>query len=370
MPLITNPKVKSLLAKHRSKTTFSASDFWIMLVIAVFISLVGFVAMLGAIYPDLSGVVAAPFVCDGTLERESARFAYDAPGQTTITHHYECVDEAGVATDYLGEVLGACMLFWTLVVFVLLMLKRLVTIGLNRLIIRGKEQQADTVLAVLLACMGLGTTAVAVMRLKPGLAAEPVILPTILAGLVCAWVSLLFWRMLIRRTLFRKPATDEMLRLRALFNVPFGIAAAQGLSAATIWYGLVSDDLTAVGSVILGGIAGLAGLYFMIRTLRFVVRPDLYRGWLEKAAQGRALARQQLTDPAPSPKESPQQRLKWLPPTAPSDVFSTPSVHEAGDDLSQGLANIERAAALHARGLLTDDEFKRVKAEALDLNKD
>src|SRR3546814_16493139 len=67
----------------------------------------------GAIHPPL-GTVAAPYVCDGTVEAQSRNYSYKT-GQQGVARTIFCLDPNGGRRDITLRAVGAASLYSTLI---------------------------------------------------------------------------------------------------------------------------------------------------------------------------------------------------------------------------------------------------------------
>lgn len=67
----------------------------------------------GAIHPPLVSV-AAPYVCDGTVETQSRSYSY-RPGQQGVAHTISCLDADGARRDITLRAIGAASLYYSLI---------------------------------------------------------------------------------------------------------------------------------------------------------------------------------------------------------------------------------------------------------------
>lgn len=95
----------------------------------------------GALHPPLV-TVAAPYVCDGTVETHSQNYSYK-PGQSGVARTILCVDADGTSRDISLRVIGAATVYYTLI----FLAAGLVLIFLVRLLKprRSAEAKADIV---------------------------------------------------------------------------------------------------------------------------------------------------------------------------------------------------------------------------------
>jgi len=74
----------------------------------------------GAIHPPLV-TVAAPYVCDGTVETRSQNYSYK-PGQQGVAHHIFCTGPDGERRDITLRTVGAAAVYYTLLLFPIVLL--------------------------------------------------------------------------------------------------------------------------------------------------------------------------------------------------------------------------------------------------------
>ncbi|WP_319798868.1 SHOCT domain-containing protein [Nitrobacter sp.] len=67
----------------------------------------------GAIHPPLV-TLAAPYVCDGTVETQSQNYSY-RPGQHGVARHILCLDPDGGRRDVTLRAIGAATIYYTLI---------------------------------------------------------------------------------------------------------------------------------------------------------------------------------------------------------------------------------------------------------------
>ena len=67
----------------------------------------------GAIHPPLV-TVAAPYVCEGTVETQSRNYSYK-PGQQGVARNIFCIGPDGARRDITLRVLGAAAVYYTLI---------------------------------------------------------------------------------------------------------------------------------------------------------------------------------------------------------------------------------------------------------------
>jgi hypothetical protein len=67
----------------------------------------------GAIHPPLV-TVAAPYVCDGTIETHSQNYSYK-PGQSGVTRTILCIEANGTSRDISLRTIGAAAVYYTLI---------------------------------------------------------------------------------------------------------------------------------------------------------------------------------------------------------------------------------------------------------------
>lgn len=294
--------------------------------------------VIGAIAPDLVRAIADPFLCSGELVRESERFPFDRPGETTITHSISCVTAAGTDDMTLLSI-GVAGLVTGLVLLVAFLAVTSYTRRFGSLP-PDQRRTVDRVAGTIV--LGSGIVGGGLVA-ADGMSATPT-----RAGLVWTGGMILWAAVLLTLLLTRTPdadAADGELRWWGLLRLPLYLVLLTAPGLLTLWFGMVGpadDDPIGNAPVVVGAILSVIGIILAIARVRRLTSPERMRAKLVAMEQKRAEFHRRSAATETGTATSPDQR----PGTT------------AVDDLQQ-------AAELYRSGLLTDDEFASLKARIL-----